>query len=57
LDCNAEVGRTSQSGWVEEGQGIEIDHLLPERHSESQSARDDFSAAVQMEETAEPYLA
>jgi hypothetical protein len=57
LDCNAEVGRTAESGWVEEGQCIEIDHLLQKRHSESQSAGDDFSAAVEMEETAEPYLA
>jgi len=43
--------------WRLLGRGIEIDHLLQKRHSESQSAGDDFSAAVEMEETAEPYLA
>jgi hypothetical protein len=35
----------AESGWVEEGQCIEIDHLLEKRHTESQSAGDDFSAA------------
>jgi hypothetical protein len=40
----AEVGRTAESGWVEEGQCTEIDHVLQKRHSESQSAGDDFGA-------------
>jgi hypothetical protein len=51
------LGETAESSWVEKRQCVEIDHLLQKRHSESQSAGDDFSAAVEMEETAEPYLA
>jgi hypothetical protein len=43
--------------WSRKVKALKIDHLLQKRHSESQSARDDFSAAVAMDKTVEPYLA